>query len=60
MLMGKADVAVRQWLSDKERFADLFNGTVFQGEEVVLAEDLEEQKGESSLIVIDKKSAKRA
>lgn len=60
MLMGKADVAVRQWLSDKERFADLFNGTVFQGKKVVLAEDLEEQKGESSLIVIDKKSAKRA
>ena len=42
--MGRADVAVRRWLGDKERFADLFNGTVFQGEEVVLAEDLEEQK----------------
>ncbi len=55
MLMGRADVAVRRWLGDKERFADLFNGTVFQGEEVVLAEDLEEQKGESSLIVTDKK-----
>ena len=53
--MGRADVAVRRWLGDKERFADLFNGTVFQGEEVVLAEDLEEQKGESSLIVTDKK-----
>lgn len=40
--MGKADVAVRQWLSDKGRFADLFNGVVFQGEEVVLAGALEE------------------
>ena len=58
--MGTAYVAVRQWLRDKERFADVFNGTVVQGEEVVLAEDLEGQKGESSLIVIDKKSAKRA
>lgn len=58
--MGKADVAVRQWLSDKERFADLFNGTVFQGEEVVLAEDLEEQKGESSLIVTDKNKNEKA
>ena len=51
--MGKADVAVRQWLSDKGRFADLFNGVVFQGEEVVLAGALEEQKEEASLIVTD-------
>ena len=47
--MGKADVAVRQWLSDKGRFADLFNGVVFQGEEVVLAGALEEQKEEASV-----------
>ena len=60
MLMGRADVAVRRWLGDKERFADLFNGTVFQGEEVVLAEDLEEQKGESSLIVTDKNKNEKA
>lgn len=58
--MGRADVAVRRWLGDKERFADLFNGTVFQGEEVVLAEDLEEQKGESSLIVTDKNKNEKA
>ena len=60
MLMGRADVAVRRWLGDKERFADLFNGTVFQGEEVVLAEDMEEQKGESSLIVTDKNKNEKA
>ena len=53
MLMGKADVAVRQWLSDKGRFADFFNGVVFQGEEFVLAGALEEQKEEASLIVTD-------
>ena len=58
--MGRADVAVRRWLGDKERFADLFNGTVFQGEEVVLAEDMEEQKGESSLIVTDKNKNEKA
>lgn len=58
--MGRVDVAVRRWLGDKERFADLFNGTVFQGEEVVLAEDLEEQKGESSLIVTDKNKNEKA
>ena len=30
MLMGKADAAVKIWLNDNERFADLFNGTMFQ------------------------------
>ena len=57
--MGKADVAVRQWLSDKGRFADLFNGVVFQGEEVVLAGALEEQKEEASLIVTDQNKNER-
>ena len=31
--MGKADAAVRNWLSDKRRFADLFNGVIFSGRE---------------------------
>ena len=57
--MGKADVAVRQWLSDKGRFDDLFNGVVFQGEEVVLAGALEEQKEEASLIVTDQNKNER-
>lgn len=37
--MGKGDTAGKQWLSDKERFADLFNGTVFQGKQVIKAEE---------------------
>ena len=41
--MGKADAAVRNWLSDKRRFADLFNGVIFSGREVVTADELEEQ-----------------
>lgn len=52
--MGKADVAVRQWLSDKDRFADLFNGIMFHGERVVLPEELKERKGESDIIITDK------
>ena len=44
--MGKADAAVRNWLSDKRRFADLFNGVIFSGREVVTADELEEQKRE--------------
>ena len=29
--MGKSDIAIKKWLGNKERFADLFNGVVFQG-----------------------------
>ena len=38
--MGDANVAVNQWLSDDKRFADLFNGVLFDGKEVVRPEDL--------------------
>ena len=58
--MGKADVAVRQWLSDKDRFADLFNGIMFHGERVVLPEELKERKGESDIIITDKEKKERA
>ncbi len=30
--MGKANVAVNQWLSDDRRFANLFNGLLFGAE----------------------------
>ena len=57
--MGKADAAVRNWLSDKRRFADLFNGVIFSGREVVTADELEEQKGEASVLVPDKAGGTR-
>ena len=40
--MGKADVNVNIWLSEKNRFANLFNGVIYGGENVILPEDLEE------------------
>ena len=52
--MGKSNIAVKQWLRNKKRFADLFNGTIFQGEQIVLPEELEEIDSESSIIVTDK------
>ena len=52
--MGKSNIAVKQWLRNKFRFADLFNGTIFQGQQVVLPEDLEEIDSESSILVTDK------
>lgn len=52
--MGKADIAVKNWLSDRERFADLFNGTVFGGKQVVLPEELEDLDRETDIIITDK------
>ena len=40
--MGKYDDAMYSFLSDNERFADLFNGAVFGGEKVLQADALEE------------------
>ena len=34
--MGKGNAAVKQWMSNKARFADLFNGIIFRGEQVEL------------------------
>lgn len=59
MFMGKSNIAVKQWLRNKQRFADLFNGIVFQGQQIVLPEDLEEIDSESSIIVTDKESKEK-
>ena len=40
--MGKYDKCMKAYLQDKRRFADLFNGSCFQGRQVIRAEDLEE------------------
>ena len=42
--MGKSDVILKQWLRNKVRFADLFNAVVFDGEQVIKPEELEEIK----------------
>ena len=35
--MGKADVNVNIWLSEKKRFANLFNGVIYGGRQVILS-----------------------
>lgn len=52
--MGKSDIAVWKWLSNKVRFADLFNGVVFSGEQVISPEKLELISGKTGEIVTDK------
>ena len=38
--MGKNDINVNQWLEDEERFADLFNGFLFSGEQIIRPDEL--------------------
>ena len=40
--MGKKDLWQSDYFDNKERFADIFNGTLFKGEQVMNAEELEE------------------
>ena len=40
--MGKYDTCMREFLQNKERFADFFNGCCFQGEQVIRAEELQD------------------
>ena len=57
--MGKSSTAVNHWMRDRGRFADLFNGVVFDGEQVVRPEDLEEARGESDILVTDREKKER-
>ena len=52
--MGKNNTAVRQYLSDTTRFADIVNGTIFGGKQVVHPEELEQVDGESDVLFVDK------
>ena len=49
--MGKSDVILKQWLRNKVRFADLFNAVVFNGEQVIKPEELEELNCESGIVI---------
>ena len=52
--MGKGNTAVRLWLSDIERFADLFNAKLYKGRRVILPEDLEPIDSETDILLTDK------
>ena len=49
--MGKNDIYMKRWLSDKHRFADLINGSLFQGKQVFLPNHLKESSPEQTLIL---------
>lgn len=49
--MGKSNVAIRQWLSQKERFASFVNGTLFHGKQIFTAENLKKEDGQQGVVV---------
>lgn len=52
--MGKNDVSVKGWLMDRKRYADLFNGILFDGRQVIMSDNLEPVDSQSNLLVLDK------
>lgn len=40
--MGKKDITLKDYLSDSAKYADLWNGSMFQGRQVIKAEELSE------------------
>lgn len=51
--MGRSDTAAKNWFRNKERFADLFNGTIFHGEQLIDPDDLELVEGEADMLITD-------
>ncbi len=58
--MGVGDVSLKKWLGEKERFADLFNGVLYEGKCVIKPKELQRISEQHNLIVKDKHNAKRA
>lgn len=48
--MGKADHIMYRYMSDKEHFADLFNGILFQGDNIIRPDQLQETVGKYTAV----------
>lgn len=51
--MGKYDTCMKEFLQNKDRFADLFNGCCFQGRQIIRTEDLREAS--ENYVITDKR-----
>ena len=49
--MGKNDIYMKRWLSDKERFTDLINGSMFQGRKVFSPETLRVENTDQGMVL---------
>ena len=52
--MGKNDVKINRWLSEKKRYADLFNGILFDGKQIIHAEELEPTDRKAEILLEEK------
>lgn len=57
--MAEEDIVLKKYLSDKYRFADLINGSIFGGKQRVKAENLTLLNGESDLCFLDKNGKRK-
>lgn len=57
--MAEKDYTINRLIRKKSYFADLINGGVFEGEQIVREEDLELVPDQSGMIYIDRKGKKR-
>ena len=53
----KPDIILKNYWSDKEQFADLFNAVLFQGKQLIKAEELEDIDTEESTVLEHKQYA---
>lgn len=49
--MGKNDIYMKRWLSDKKRFADLMNGFLFGGKQVFSPQNLRFENKEQEIVL---------
>ena len=53
----KPDIILKNYWNDKEQFADLFNAVLFQGKQLIKAEELEDIDTEESTVLEHKQYA---
>lgn len=58
--MGRNDVSVKSWLKDHKRYADLFNGIIFEGRQVISANDLQTVDSQSNFLLQGKDNIVRS
>lgn len=52
--MAEKDVVLRNYLAIPEVFADLFNGALFKGKQLIHQEELESMDSSSSILIKEK------
>lgn len=59
MFMAKKAAAVKQWIGNRKRFANLFNAKIFGGVQIIKPEDLEPIESETHILIQTKDGKKQ-